>query len=226
VSVPGASIGTLATVKVELPSGAEVTAEAAGDGDLTFVLAHGAGTDRHHRSIVGIRDAIVDRGVRVVTFNYPYTEAGRRGPDRAPVLLECHTAVASAVERRFGRPLFTGGRSMGGRIATMLVADGHPCDGVVLFAYPLHPAGKPDRLRVDHLGSITVPLLFFQGSRDALSRSELFDRHVRRLPTATVVDMEGADHSFRGRGWTESDLYEFLAEHTVGWMRRVAKTPT
>ena len=107
-------------------------------------------------------------------------------------------------------------------MATMLVAEGYPALGVVLYAYPLHPAGKPDKLRVDHLPSVGVPMLFFQGSRDALSRSELFDRHVRPLAGASVVDMAGADHSFRGKEWPESRLYEFLAEHTADWIAALA----
>lgn len=197
-----------------------MTLNVKGEGESTFLLAHGAGTDQHHRSIVGIGDAVAARGVRVVTFNYPYTEAGRRRPDRPLTLLTCHAAVAAEVVRRFGGPLVLGGRSMGGRMATMLVADGHPARGIVLYAYPLHPAGRPEKLRVDHLPAVTVPMLFFQGSRDALSRGDLFDRHIRPLPTATVIDLAG-DHSFRG-GLPESELYDFLGEHTVEWIRTIA----
>ncbi len=167
---------------------------------------------------MGISGAIAELGVRVVTFNYPYTDAGRRRPDRPAVLLESHAAVATAIAHRFGGPLVLGGRSMGGRMATMLVADGYAARGVVLYAYPLHPAGKPDNLRIDHLPVVKAPMLFFQGSRDALSRPELFDQHVRPLPNATVVDMEGADHSFRGREWPDEKLYGFLARHTVDWI--------
>ena len=211
-------MGTLVVVKVELPGGDTVTTIIRGDGATTMLLAHGAGTDQRHRSIVGIAAALADRGIRVVTFNYQYTESGRKAPDRAPKLLDCHVAVADRVADRFGGPLVLAGRSMGGRMATMLVAGGYPARGVVLYAYPLHPAGKPDKLRVDHLASVRVPMLFFQGSRDALSRADLFDRHVRPLAGVSVVDMEGADHSFRGREWPEARLYDFLAEHTVDWL--------
>ena len=189
-----------------------------GDGPDVLVLAHGAGTDQHHRMISGIRAAVARRAVRVVTFNYPYTEAGRRRPDRPATLLECHAAVADAVSERFGGSLFLGGRSMGGRIATMLAAGGYPVRGIVAYAYPLHPAGKPERLRIDHLPAVGAPMLFFQGSRDSLSRTDLFDRHVRSLDGVEVVDMEGADHSFRG--WKEPELYEFLADQTAEWIGR------
>lgn len=204
---------------VELPSGGTISALIRGEGENTFLLAHGAGTDQHHRSIVGIRDAIAARGVRVVTFNYPYTEAGKRRPDRAPTLIECHRVVAEQVAATFGGPVILGGRSMGGRMATMLVAEGFEARGVVLYAYPLHPAGKPEKLRVAHLGDVGVPMLFFHGWRDALSRRDLFDRHIRPLPGAAVVDMEGADHSFRGKNWPEPELYEFLGQRTVDWIK-------
>lgn len=203
---------------VQLPGGGSVGLETAGEGRRTLLLAHGAGTDQHHRSIVGIRDAVAARGVRVVTFDYPYTAAGKRRPDRAPVLLACHRAVADEVSSRFGGPLVLGGRSMGGRMATMLVAEGYPAAGVVLFAYPLHPAGKPESLRIEHLPDVGVLMLFFQGSRDPLSRVDLFDRHIRPIPGVTVVDMEGADHSFRGKSWPEGELYPFLADRTVQWI--------
>lgn len=203
---------------VALPSGGSVGVTVFGDGGMTLLLAHGAGTDRHHRMIVGIAEAVSSHGIRVVTFNYPYTEAGKKRPDRAPVLLACHGTVATAVADEYGGPLVLGGRSMGGRMATMLVADGHPALGIVLYAYPLHPAGKPERLRIEHLPSVGVPMLFFQGSRDALSRSELFDLHVRPLDGVAVVDMEGADHSFRGRDWKDDRLYPFLGAQTADWV--------
>lgn len=191
-----------------------------GEGEVTVLLAHGAGTDQHHRMMVGIAEAVAQQ-LRVVTFNYPYTEAGRRRPDRAEVLVECHRTVADRVRSEFGPALVLAGRSMGGRMGTMLAAEGYPCRGAVCYAYPLHPAGRPEKLRIHHLGAVGVPMLFFQGSRDALSREDLFDTYVRPLPNATVVDMDGADHSFRGRGFTEPDLYEFLAAHTVEWITAI-----
>lgn len=209
-------------MQVELPTGGAVSAVVRGDGDVTVLMAHGAGTDQHHRMVVGIAEALTHRAVRVVTFNYPYTEAGKRRPDRSEVLLVCHRTVADHIRSEFGGDIVLAGRSMGGRIATMLAADGYPCRGVVCYAYPLHPAGRPEKLRIDHLGDVAVPMLFFQGSRDALSRGELFDRYVRPLPRATVVDMDGADHSFRGKGWNEPDLYDFLAAHTVDWITATA----
>jgi predicted alpha/beta-hydrolase family hydrolase len=129
--------------------------------------------------------------------------------------------VAAEAHRRYGSAPILAGRSMGGRMATMLAAEGAVLAGVVCLAYPLHPAGKPDRLRTEHLASIEAPLLFFQGTRDALSRVELFDRHVRPLPNATVVDMEGADHSFRGRGWSPERVQSTVVQGYEAWLARL-----
>ena len=186
------------------------------------VFAHGAGTDQRHPMVTGVARALADAGHGVVTFNYPYTEAGRRAPDRAPKLLACHRAVIAEAHRRSGMAPIVAGRSMGGRMATMLAAEGADVAGVVCLAYPLHPPGKPERLRIEHLPAIDVPMLFFQGSRDSLSRSDLFDRHVRLLPTASVVDIDGADHSFRGRGWDPERVQETVVAGYETWVRAIA----
>lgn len=186
-----------------------------------MVLAHGAGTDQRHPMITGIATAVAESGHGVMTFNYPFTESGRRVPDRAPKLLACHRAVAEEALRRYGSRPILAGRSMGGRMATMLAADGADVAGVVCFAYPLHPAGKPDRLRIEHLPDVAIPMLFFQGSRDALSRSDLFDEHIRPLPNATVVDMDGADHSFRGRRWTPERVQSTVVDAYRVWLDSV-----
>lgn len=206
---------------VEWSEGRTVSTVERGEGPVTVVLAHGAGTDQHHPMIVGIAGALADLGLRVITFNYPYTEAGRRRPDRAEALVACNRAVLDDVRSRHGDPVILAGRSMGGRMATMVAAEGARMAGVVAYAYPLHPAGRPDRLRVEHLSGVKVPMLFFQAGRDALSGGELFDRHIRVLPGASVVDLAGADHSFRGRGWSGDRLHPFLAEKTEQWIRTV-----
>ena len=183
-----------------------------------LVLAHGAGTNQDHPLITTLAQRLADEGLGVATFNYPYTEAGRRAPDRAPKLLACHRAVAAAMRERSPGGIVLGGRSMGGRMSTMLAAEGEETLGVVCLAYPLHPSGRPERLRIEHLPAIPVPMLFFQGSRDALSRSDLFDLHIRSLPTATVVDMDGADHSFRGTGWSPERVGDLVTSEYARWL--------
>ena len=142
-------------------------------------------------------------GLEVVRFNFPYRERGSKRPDPMPVL------KASIAER--GRNAIIGGRSMGGRAASMLAADGFPCLGLLLFAYPLHPAGQPDKLRVAHLPDIKVPVLCFNGTRDALCRRDLMEQHV---PAAWNMQwLEGADHSLKRAG----DL-AVIARETRSWL--------
>lgn len=207
---------------MEWADGETVTAIVYRLGSPTMLLAHGAGTNQDHPLVAGTAERLAADGLGVVTFNYPYTEAGRKAPDRAAKLLACHDAVARAVGSWSPEGVVLAGRSMGGRMATMLAAEGTDAIGVVCLAYPLHPAGKPDRLRIEHLDRIAVPMLFFQGSRDALSRADLFDTHVRSLPAATVIDMEGADHSFRGRGWTPERVTGVVAEGYARWLASLA----
>jgi predicted alpha/beta-hydrolase family hydrolase len=165
-----------------------------------------------------LRDGLADTGHTVLTFNYPYTDRGGRRPDPADRLLACHRAAADTLLPRVSR-LFLAGRSMGGRIGTYLAADGYPAAGVILYAYPLHPAGKPENLRVDQFPAITIPMLFFQGTRDALSRMDLFQTWIAPLPNVTVDLLEGATHSTRGGGWTERSMADHLIEGTSAWIR-------
>lgn len=201
--------------------GGSVTARVYADSDTTVLLAHGAGTNQDHRLMVGLATALTATDLGVITFNYPYTESGRKAPDRASVLLDCHRAAATWAGERTQR-LFLAGRSMGGRMATMLAADGLALAGVIAYAYPLHPAGRPERLRIEHLPRMAVPSLFFQGDRDALARSDLFDAHVRSLAGVEVVDLVGADHSWRVKGRTEAQVLAEVASATEAWISRLA----
>jgi predicted alpha/beta-hydrolase family hydrolase len=157
---------------------------------------------------------------RVVRFNFPYREKGSARPDPMPVLKQ---AIRQEAERvRTAGKLFIGGRSMGGRAASMLAADGFACDGLVLFAYPLHPAGQPEKLRDAHLPEIGVPVLCFNGTRDALCTRELMDRAIGGLPNWTMHWLEGADHSFRvlkSSGRSEAQVYAEVAHATTVWLK-------
>lgn len=168
-----------------------------------------------------LRDELAAAGHTVMTFNYPYTERGSRAPDRAERLVECHRAAADLLRPRVGS-LFLAGRSMGGRIATYLVAEGDDAGGVILYAYPLHPAGKPEKLRIDQFPDVGVPLLFLQGTRDALSRMDLFEKHIAPLPGADVELLEGAGHGLKGRGWDHESLAERYVTVTTAWIDAVS----
>lgn len=147
--------------------------------------------------------------MEVVRFDFPYRERGAKMPDRMPVLKEAISAQAARVRGK-GK-LLIGGRSMGGRAASMLAAEGFQCDGLLLFAYPLHPAGKPDKLRDAHLAQIGVPVLCFNGTRDELCRRDLMEKALENL-SWRMHWLEGATHSFRARDYPE------IAAATAEWL--------
>ena len=171
-----------------------------------LLLAPGAGSDRNHRSLVAIEEAAAPLAVRRVDF--PYRIAGRRAPDRAPVLLAALRREAEAFAAELGvgtERLVLGGRSMGGRMASMLAAGGPdagdalPVAGLVLVSYPLHPPGKPDNLRIAHLPSIAVPCLFVQGTADPFGSPAEMAEHLAAIAGAvTAVWVEGGRHDLKG----------------------------
>ncbi len=190
----------------------------------TIVVAHGAGAGMDHPFIAGFARACFDEGLATMRFNFPYIEAGRRSPDTEAVLRDAWRAAFEAAEaRRMGEPVWASGKSLGGRIASMCVADGeiHPA-GLVFLGYPLHPPGKPERIRDEHLDRIEVPMLFLQGTSDPFASSDLLRRVVKRLrDRATLVPFEGAGHSFevRGRKRDAREIGASLAPHVAGFIR-------
>ncbi len=167
-----------------------------------LVLAHGAGQRYDHPAMTALAEALAARGPAVCRFNFPYAEGRRKPPDAKPVLVRTWLAAlawAAARPEAEGLPLFAGGRSMGGRMATV-AAEEHPefrPRGLVLFAYPLHPPGKPERIRAGHLVRVPVPMLFVSGTRDPMAPRERLDPVVAGLgPRAEVHWVEGADHGF------------------------------
>jgi predicted alpha/beta-hydrolase family hydrolase len=186
-------------------------------GDALLALTHGAGGTMDTPSLCAVAEAMAARGVAVVRFNLPYVEAGRRTPGPAARDEACWRAVAEQLRGR-ARHVVLGGRSYGGRMASRVAAAGAPCAGLVFLAYPLHPPGKPTELRSAHLGSIAVPMLFVQGTRDAFAEPALLDRTVAALPRATLHRVAGADHGHKVRGRTVEDVAAEVAEATRAWM--------
>ena len=190
---------------------------------VVFVCAHGAGGNRDDRGMLAVRDALTARGLHLVRFNFFYKEKGSGRPDPMPLLQECVAAVVARAREEL-RPdlLIIGGRSMGGRAASMLAADGFACDGLLLLAYPLHPAGQPEKLRDAHLPSIAVPVLCFNGTRDDLCRPDLMEAVLRRVqPTFTMHWLEGADHSFhvlKSSGRTDAQVLDEVGDATRAWV--------
>lgn len=167
----------------------------------TVVIAHGAGAGKDHPFLVGFSDALNDLGFATLRFNFPYMEAGRRFPDKPPkVIAAWRRAMEEAVTRSGGDPVWACGKSFGGRMASMAVAEGMSTAGLVFLGYPLHPPGKPEKIRDEHLYDIRVPMLFLQGGNDAFAQPDLLDGVVGRLPSATLESLADADHSFAVKG--------------------------
>lgn len=210
-------------VRVEGNGAVSVLHEASTSGDAiaTFIAAHGAGGNMHDRGMQAVAKELRGRGLDVVRFNFPYSEKKSGRPDAMPVLRACIEAVMADVEH-VGR-LLIGGRSMGGRAASMLAADKIQCDGLLLLAYPLHPAGKPEQLRDAHLPAISMPALCFNGTRDALCRRDLMEAVLSRLASNFQMHwLEGADHSFhvlKSSGRTDADVLTEFGAATLDWIR-------
>jgi len=188
-----------------------------------FVFAHGAGGHMADRGMVQVAEALQGIGLGTVRFNFLYRESGGRRPDPMPRLQACLSSVVERTRRELRPPLLLiGGRSMGGRAASMLAADGYSCDGLLLLAYPLHPAGQPEKLRDAHLERIPIPVLCFNGTRDSLCRQDLMKNVVRRLsPTWTMHWLDGADHGFhvtKASGRSDSDILAEIAQASRDWL--------
>jgi uncharacterized protein len=165
-------------------------------------VAHGAGGSMESPFITGFAHAMNDAGFATLRFNFRYRERGRKAPDPEGVLRAAWVAAfAQATARTEGLPAFASGKSLGGRIASICVANGEmPARALVFLGYPLHPPGRPERIRDAPLDQVGVPMLFVQGSADPFARSDLLAAVVDRLPLAELLEIDGGDHSFRVRG--------------------------
>ena len=208
-----------------------VTAEHdSANASTVFVCAHGAGGHMSDRGMLAVSQVMRAQGMDVVRFNFLYKERHSGRPDPMPVLRKTIEAVVARVREEL-RPaaLIIGGRSMGGRASSMLAADGFDCDGLLLLAYPLHPAGKPEQLRDAHLPKIGVPVLCLNGTRDALCRRDLMDAVLGRVGSNwTMHWLDGADHSFhvlKSSGRTDAEVLAEIGDASRVWMERLANVP-
>jgi predicted alpha/beta-hydrolase family hydrolase len=190
-----------------------------------FVFAHGAGAGMEHASMATIAEGLMQRGIATLRYQFPYMEQGRKRPD-APAL--CHAAVRAAVAeaRRLAPdlPLFAGGRSFGGRMTSQAQAV-EPLPevrGLVFLAFPLHPPKQPSDERARHLFEVQIPMLFLQGTRDALASLDLLQPLSERLgERATLVLAEHADHSFHvpaRSGRTDTEVRDELLDAMAEWI--------
>jgi hypothetical protein len=204
-------------------AGGGATASLHGVGDTVVVLGHGAGGSRRNPMLVALAESLAESGRAALVYNFPYAEARSRRPD-PPAVLEAATraAAALALEATGARRIVHGGRSMGGRIASLVVAAGERCDGLAFLGYPLHPPGQFEKRREAHLPRIGAPMLFVQGDRDAFAREDLLLALLSRLgPMATLHRVAHADHSFgvlKRSGRTPADVLLEVRSALLGWL--------
>ena len=200
-----------------------------GRAGCTVVLGHGAGAGQLSNFMRMVAEGLAARGIDAMTFNFLYTERGRHIPDPKPRLESCYRAVINAAlnHRKLKKNrLVIGGKSMGGRIASQVAAaEGARIAGLVFLGYPLHPPGRPDKLRAEHLKAIRVPMLFAQGARDSFGNKDEIDGVIKKLGLpATLYVIEGGDHSFKvpkKLGVPQETVYEKVMDEIVRWMQSI-----
>jgi predicted alpha/beta-hydrolase family hydrolase len=182
-----------------------------------FVFAHGAGAGMSHPFMLNLAARLADLKIATLRYNFPYMERGGKRPDPPAVAEKAVSrAIETAAARFPGVRLLAGGKSFGGRMTSQVLSKVRslPAEGVVFVGFPLHPAGQPGSERARHLAEVEVPMLFLQGTRDALADIRLVREVCKKLPMATLKTFEGADHSFKV---PKQDLIPALAEAIDSW---------
>ena len=192
------------------------------------VLAHGAGADMNSPFMLAVCAGLHDAGVATARFNFAYTEKGKKGPDPQPRLEATYGEVLGhIVASHAPRALFVGGKSMGGRIASHVAATFPGVRGLVFLGYPLHPPGRPERIRDAHLRDLSVPMLFVEGTRDPFCPLDTLEgvRKTLSAPTDLVVIDDG-DHSFKVRkssGRSTAEALKEVVDAVAAWVERTAQ---
>lgn len=186
-----------------------------------IVLAHGAGAGMTHRFLNDLATHLTSFSIATIRYNFPYIEKGSRRPDVPAVAEKTVGAVLDYAKEVFpDTPVFLGGKSFGGRMSSQYVSKTNHSwtRGIVFYGFPLHPPGKPDTQRGEHLKNIQVPMLFLQGTNDALATLPLMEKTCKALITASLVKFEGADHSFKVK---KTELIPDLALSTSQWIEKI-----
>ncbi len=208
------------------PSVGKVSAEyvASSDSKCILTLAHGAGAGMNHPFMIALANSVAETGIATLRFNFPFAENKKGRPDvPAVAYTTIEAAIAKAHQLSPGLPVFASGKSFGGRMSSQYLST-HPeslVKGIIFYGFPLHPPGKPSTDRADHLKNIKVPMLFLQGTRDTLAMWDLIESVCSSLPTATLIKIEGADHSFKAG---KINTTEILSKATNDWIENILKT--
>lgn len=196
------------------------------DAGIILILGHGAGADMRSQFMEHVASRLGAASIGVCRFNFPFTQHGRRAPDRQPVLEQAFADVVAVVRARRPTTLILGGKSLGGRIASTLAAAGVACDGLVFLGYPLHPPGRPDRSRAAHLPAISAPMLFVEGTRDPFCPLDTLNALLPQLRDAELGVIEGGDHSFKVPAASRratSEAWDEVADVVAEWIQRLVR---
>jgi predicted alpha/beta-hydrolase family hydrolase len=186
-------------------------------------LAHGAGAGMNHSFMETLASRLAEKGIATLRFNFPFMENDKKRPDTPAVAHQTIRAAAAKAQELFPQlPLFVAGKSFGGRMSSQYLSanPGDTIYGIIFYGFPLHPAGKPSTERADHLKKIKLPMLFLQGTKDALATLELIEAVCKPLRKAKLVKLEGADHSFKAG---KRDIMTELVDATKQWTEKVIK---
>jgi uncharacterized protein len=216
---------------VEVDKGREMSLvygypEGLGENPTCFVIAHGAGGPMYSPFITYFHTELAKKGFLTVKFNFPYMEARKRIPDRSDVLKTSYVKIVDGVRSSRFKPgrVFVGGKSMGGRIASMAVSDGLKVDGLFFLGYPLHSPGKLEQLRDEHLYRISKPMIFVSGTKDAFGTKHLLERVIAKLGSkARVHWVQDGDHSFKTSLGREglANTYQEVVTLLTSWASEV-----
>jgi predicted alpha/beta-hydrolase family hydrolase len=193
------------------------------DPTCIFTLAHGAGAGMDHSFMETLADSLAKAGIATLRFNFPFAEHKKGRPDSPAI---AHMTIAAAIEKARALnpqlPLFVSGKSFGGRMSSQLLAANpdSSVSGIIFYGFPLHPSGKPSTERADHLKALKTPMLFLQGTKDTLATWPLIKTVCGSLRKATLVKLEGADHSFKAG---KNDVISLLVNETKKWMEKILK---
>jgi predicted alpha/beta-hydrolase family hydrolase len=189
-----------------------------------MTLAHGAGAGMDHAFMATLAAALAEAGIATLRFNFPFAEQKKGRPDTPKV---AHQTIEAAIDKALALypavPLFVSGKSFGGRMSSQYLALNQRKDiaGLIFYGFPLHPAGKPSVERAEHLKDVKVPMLFLQGTKDTLATWGLIETTCKSLKKATLIKLEGADHSFKAG--KKNDTMPLLTAATKDWVEKIIK---
>jgi hypothetical protein len=214
------------SLKIQVsPSIGKVSAEyiAPSNPKCILVLSHGAGAGMNHPFMVALANSLGETGIATLRFNFPFAENKKGRPD-VPVVAQktIEAAIAKAHQLSSDLPVFVAGKSFGGRMSSQYISTNpkSPVQGIIFYGFPLHPPGKPSTDRADHLKNVKMPMLFLQGTRDTLAQWDLIELVCSSLSKATLIKIEGADHSFKAGKMNTTEL---LSKASNNWVENLLK---